>query len=1124
MADNPTRKFKFISPGVFVDEIDNSQLPETPSEVGPLVIGRSRKGPANKPVLVESFSDFVQTFGNPVPGGESTDVWREGDLTAPTYAAYAAQAWLRNNAPLTFMRVLGDESTNATVAGKAGWKAGTAGATEAGGGVFALCVWPSGSTSGGPLTGSVAAQFYLNSGRVLLSGSNTRTGVAGFSGSTLYEVPSRDAIQLIFTGSTGAAGETVTVSLNPDKDNFIRKALNTNPTITNSSVTEASSRTYWQGGNYWLGESFEYALEASGTTSTGVLNASIASGALYAAILPMAESLAGFAKQQNDFQGAAIRGTTGWFISQDLTNNFSAYYARNQQPLFRLEALTAGASAQREVKVSISNLKAAVGDYQDYGTFSVLVRSISDTDNRPEIIERWDNLNLNPASPDYIAAKIGDKYQVYDQTNKRNVEYGQYDNQSNYIRVVMDETVDAGAGETRWLPFGVWGPPKYRDVGYLSGSGGWSSNLITPVSGALGAVRTMLAGGNGTAFGDSGHAEANDNLIEMGASDPVAATALLSASAVASMVNDTTLAIIDTAGTTHTFTVKTANDVTTGNNVGIQSAKATGGVAGNEAAAAQFVASINAGTSAATITAATIAGTDGILLIQDVAGASGNRAITNGVAGLTAPASFTLGADAGPLKLAIVNPSVPLRQLSTWGTPRTLKNTYWGAWSGRSATNTFFASQVHDMLRPRSFDVQNAGESADPASRNFDVQGQTLTNVATETIVTPWVFSLDNVGYVEGTTAASGYRYDSDYRKQGRSLSASGSYASTLTAGIDRFTTFLHGGSDGYDIAEPEPFNNARMTATNENNSYALFSLKKAVNLASDPDYVQMNAVTIPGVWRSTVTDDLLDVTQERADALALIDIQYGYTPASETTGNAESRNSGNTPKQASDTLAARSINNSYGATYYPWVRVLDTNSNLNVWMPPSVAALGVLSNTDRLQAPWFAPAGFTRGGLSEGAAGVPVLDVSRRLTSDDRDTLYENNINPIAKFPAEGIVVFGQKTLQQTASALDRINVRRLMIYLKREISFIASRLLFGPNNQDTWDRFLGQAGPLLESVKAEFGIDDFRLVLDSSTTTPDLIDRNIIYAKLLVKPTRAVEYFAIDFVVTNNGAAFED
>ena len=120
--------------------------------------------------------------------------------------------------------------------------------------------------------------------------------------------------------------------------------------------------------------------------------------------------------------------------------------------------------------------------------------------------------------------------------------------------------------------------------------------------------------------------------------------------------------------------------------------------------------------------------------------------------------------------------------------------------------------------------------------------------------------------------------------------------------------------------------------------------------------------------------------------------------------------------------------------------------------------------------------------------------------------------------------MVFGQKTLQQTASALDRINVRRLLVYLKKEISFIASRLLFGPNAQSTWNRFLGQAGPLLEGIQSDFGIDEFRLILDESTTTPDLVDRNIIYAKLYVKPTKAVEFFAIDFIITNSGASFED
>jgi len=149
---------------------------------------------------------------------------------------------------------------------------------------------------------------------------------------------------------------------------------------------------------------------------------------------------------------------------------------------------------------------------------------------------------------------------------------------------------------------------------------------------------------------------------------------------------------------------------------------------------------------------------------------------------------------------------------------------------------------------------------------------------------------------------------------------------------------------------------------------------------------------------------------------------------------------------------------------------------------------------------------------------------VTEKLTSKQRDLLYEVNINPIASFPAEGIVVFGQKTLQSTRSSLDRINVRRLLIHVKKEISRISARLLFDPNVQTTWDRFTGQVGPFLESVRQRMGLMDYKVVLDDSTTTPDLIDRNIMYAKIFLKPARAIEFIALDFIITNTGASFED
>jgi phage tail sheath protein FI len=200
------------------------------------------------------------------------------------------------------------------------------------------------------------------------------------------------------------------------------------------------------------------------------------------------------------------------------------------------------------------------------------------------------------------------------------------------------------------------------------------------------------------------------------------------------------------------------------------------------------------------------------------------------------------------------------------------------------------------------------------------------------------------------------------------------------------------------------------------------------------------------------------------------------------------------------------------------------TNTGLSLWAPPSIAAFGTYSSTEANSELWFAPAGFTRGGLTEGAAGIPVIGVKQRLTSKDRDKLYEANINPIAQFPAEGIVIFGQKTLQITPSALDRVNVRRMLIYVKKEISRISARLLFDQNVESTWDRFTGQVVPFLDSVKVRLGLEDYRVLLDRSTTTPDLIDRNTMYAKIFLKPAKAIEFIAIDFVITNSGASFED
>ena len=1146
MAED-ARKFKFISPGVFVNEIDQSQLPDTPEAIGPLLIGTAQKGPVMKPVRVNSFGDFVAKFGEPIPGGMGGDVWRNGNKTAPTYAAYAAQAHLESNAPVTFIRAGGLQKSGVAAAGYAGWQAGSLNATDADGGAWGIFVWPSSSidipAGGGlstPVTGALAAVLYCTSGRMMLSGSlvgkdtteatatativvtdsggvlngqtftlidsaglstiytvNTATaagagggsggaaivgyaaiggGAAGKvlaaaaiatainqttdanyaassdgvdtvtvtqgTGGTAGNTTSTDAIDGVTVGNfTGGAVATVitasanqlissdadgnlklsiskdgtdadlqTVKFNFDQSskNFIRRVLNTDPTVTNTAITPASVRNSNQGGNYWLGETFESSLSQEGTASLGVLGkfddgAAVLNTTYVAAVLPL-ENHISTTQEKNDRRYAAQRATTGWFISQDTSSDNTTYVSTNMKKLFRLEALDAGSSVQRDIKVSISNIKYPEGDFQAYGSFSVLVRSLSDNDNRMNIIERFDNLNLNPNSANYIARVIGDKFVEYSETDKANREYGEYDNRSDYIRVVVADDVAAGGVEESLIPFGVYGPVTYRPCTLVSGSGapmelGGSGYLSGAFgSAANGAVATMVAGGQ--KYGKLG---------------------------------DSTVVDASVAGTVN-------------------------------------------------LSATTLANSKKI--------------------------SFT-----GSVKF----PSVPLRGQSSWGSPKSLKTTYWGAWTGKSTSNTNFNPGIVDMVRNQPRGLQgNQGST----SLSLAVSGN-LVDSATSPLATSWVFSLDDV---VSNADGNSYYYLSGSRRSGASLSAaSGSYTASIDAGLDRFTAVMFGGTDGLDLTEKNAFRNALMTDKTEDTSYELFSLKAAINMASDPDNLQYNLASIPGVWQPLVTDYLLETVEDRGDALAIIDLENVYTPASDSADSIQERKNF-TVKQAVDTLKARNINNSYGAAYHPWVMVRDTFTNRTVWVPPSVVAVGALATTDRIAAPWFAPAGFTRGGLSEGAGGLPVLDVSRRLTSDNRDDLYENNINPIAKFPAEGIVIFGQKTLQQTASALDRINVRRLMIFLKREISFIASRLLFGPNVPTTWSNFTGQATPVLESVKAQFGIDEFKLILDESTTTPDLIDRNIIYAKLFIKPTRSVEFFAIDFIVTRSGASFED
>jgi uncharacterized protein len=270
--------------------------------------------------------------------------------------------------------------------------------------------------------------------------------------------------------------------------------------------------------------------------------------------------------------------------------------------------------------------------------------------------------------------------------------------------------------------------------------------------------------------------------------------------------------------------------------------------------------------------------------------------------------------------------------------------------------------------------------------------------------------------------------------------------------------------------------------------------------LANQDDYA-FNVLLTPGLFNSahaSQTTTAINNTQNRGDSIYVLDpIVYGSTIDATTT-------------------QAASRNTSYAAMYWPWLQTIDPDSGQNVWVPASTMIGGVYAYNDSVSEPWFAPAGINRGGLGN------VIRPERKLTQSNRDSLYTNNVNPIASFPGVGTVVYGQKTLQRQASALDRVNVRRLLIALKGYISQVSQTLLFEQNTAATRNNFLAAVNPYLESVQQRQGLYAFKVVMDDSNNTPDVIDRNQLVGAIYLQPTKTAEFIILDFNVLPTGATF--
>lgn len=954
------KKYRFVSPGVEFREIDNSQLPQLSTDnIGPVVIGRSKKGPALQPVQVRSFSEFVEVFGEPTPGTLNGDLWRDGLPASPTYGAYAAEAHLRANSgiPLTYIRLLGDQHENATSAGEAGWETDNTPNNSEGsnGGAYGLFVIDSGSASTAH-TGALAAIWYIQTGSIVLSGTG-RDGVGAEGAATLVE--SNDAnkqFHAIIRDGNGDQLVKTDFNFNRSSDKYIRKVFNTNPIKTNADLLDSGDTT-----EYWLGETFERHLDSHVTSSTA--------GSQFAMVLALEGSHSG------DVSGGHYRyenkaAKTGWFFSQDFDAAASTFEPRTLQKLFKFHSLDGGEWDSKNLKISIQDIKPSTSEKDPYGRFSVVLRAANDNDSNPKYIERFSSLNLNPNSPDFIAARIGDKHLTWDDSTKTFTEVGTYDNNSSYIRVEVNDAVMNGIANQNSLPFGVFGPEKHKSFAVISGS----STFIRP--------------------------DETDAQTQF----------------------------------TGSF------------------AKGAGSIPRDDQ--------------------------------------EGSELVNVGDAVFTGSFQF---------------PELKLRSKATDGESADPKKNYYGLHTARTATSNLHDEDYVDYVRPLAGDYYSESDGG-------------------EFVEYSWAFTLDDVSgsSVVNSVASSG-EYVSGSRANGTSLSAVYGWQSLLENGHNRFTTPLYGGFDGIDITEMNPFRNSAIASSpTETSDYIYYTYKRAIDSIRDPEIIDHNVALVPGLTNEALTGHLARTCEERGDSLAIIDPKGGYTARDESS-NSFSDRLGDTTTVVSN-MKSRGLTTSYAAAYEPWVQIRDSFAGNLAWLPPSVVVLGTLANNDKVSAPWFAPAGFTRGGLTKGDAGLDVVNVSRRLLKDNRDELYENRINSIAKMPAEGIVVWGQKTLQVEQSALDRINVRRLMLDMKKRISRVAATTLFEPNVKDTWNSFIASAEPILDDAKTRFGINKYRLILDESTTTDDLIDRNIIYAKIIIEPTRAAEFFAIDFVITNTGAEFDD
>jgi len=486
----------------------------------------------------------------------------------------------------------------------------------------------------------------------------------------------------------------------------------------------------------------------------------------------------------------------------------------------------------------------------------------------------------------------------------------------------------------------------------------------------------------------------------------------------------------------------------------------------------------------------------------------------------------------------IVQPPIPMIQKLTIGTGTRTKvnsNIYWGPQftkiqstldPNKSFTNTTSINNFTKYFGDFRTDVANmwVGDNEGTANnKHLGILDADVFNLN--------MFALDKVKVVTGSdTKADPQKWsDAVYVRNGSITNDPNSASKTRALKVSdfekvanrkygKFTCFLQGGFDGVNIFDKEKSELSNVAAhrefSNEStqggvNGPTVAAYRKAIDIMATDADVDIQLLAIPGQRNQGVSDYAISAVESRFDSMLIMDIEEKDESDAIVTGSIQTVNVGKTI----DNLKNRGLNSSFAAAYFPDVIIRHPDKATNLRVPPSVVALGAFSKNDTLGQPWFAPAGFNRTSLGN------VIESTMVLKQDNLDSLYDTKINPITSFSGTSLVIWGQKTLQQAANALDRVNVRRLLIEIRRLIRNAANQVIFEPNREETLVKFRNLVNPILQNVQDNQGLTRYKVVIDTTTTTQADVENNTIRGKILLQPAKTIEFVALDFVVTNNG-----